>query len=125
MIKKGYTAVPKHDRAIAWKERRSHKNRTRIPIGTSGVVVGFSYAQGYAWPRANIGGVVHTLHPWDWEFTTVREGELRCWKDERSAPFMVVKIGRLESCQLIGDGRIFGTTCRYVEEYSEVINEAG
>ena len=94
-----------------------------MPIGTSGVVVGVSYVRGYRWPRADIRGVIHTLHPWDWEFTTVRVGELRAWKDDRSAPFMVVKIDRLESCQSISEGRIFGTTCRYVEEYSEVISE--
>lgn len=124
MIKKGYTAVPKHDRAIAWKERRSHKNRTRIPAGTTGVVVGVSYTGDGRWPRADIGGVIHTLHPWDWDFTPLREGELRVWKDDRSAPFMIIKIDRLESCKSIGDGRVFATSCTYVEEYSEVISEA-
>ncbi len=123
MVKKGYTAIPKSTRAIAWKDRRTSKNRVRIPAGTVGVVTGVSRSRDYSWPRADIGGVVHTLHPWDWEFTPVRVGEVRCWSDGRDGPFLVTKIDSLSSCTCLGDGKIFGSSCVYLEEFSEVISE--
>jgi len=123
MIKKGYTAIPKSTRAIAWKDRRTNKNRVRITVGTTGVVTGVSRSRGSSWPRADIGGVVHTLHPWDWDFTPVRVGELRRWSDDRGDPFLVTKIGSLSSCDCLCDGIVFGTSCRYIEDNSEVISE--
>lgn len=126
MIKPGLTAVPKGSYAIAWKDRRCMKNRTRIPRGTVGVVTGLSYVNGHPWPRADVGGVVHTLHPWDWEFTTVRVGELRRWKDtyaKDAMPFLITRIVSLTDCECLGDGSVFGTSCKYLEDNSEVISE--
>ena len=123
MVKKGYTAVPKGSRAVAWVTRRCNKNRVVIPRGECGVVTGKSSARGSNWTRADIGGVVHTLHPWDWDFTPIRVGELRRWKDGRAGTFLVVKIESLSSCYFLGDGNIFGTTCRYLEDLTEVISE--
>jgi hypothetical protein len=123
MVKKGYTAVPKGSRAVAWVTRRCNKNRVVIPRGACGVVTGKSSARGSSWTRADIGGVVHTLHPWDWEFTPIRVGELRRWKDGRAGTFLVVSIESLSSCHCLGDGNVFGTTCRYLEEFTEVISE--
>ena len=125
MVKKGYTAIPKSTRAIAWKDRRTNKNRVRIPVGTVGVVTGVSSTRGSSWPRADIEGIVHTLHPWDWEFTPIRVGELRRWKDGRAGTFLVVSIESLSSCHCLGDGNIFWTTCRYLEDLTEVISETG
>jgi hypothetical protein len=124
MVKKGYTAVPKGSRAIAWTPRRCNKHRVAIPRGACGVVTGKSNARGSSWTRADIEGVVHTLHPWDWEFTPIRVGELRRWKDGRAGTFLVVSIESLSSCHCLGDGNVFGTTCRYLEDLTEVINEA-
>jgi hypothetical protein len=128
MVKRGYTAIPKSTRAIVWKDRRTNKNRVCIPVGTTGVVSGVSRARGSSWPRADIGGVVHTLHPWDWEFTSIRVGEIRRWKDayaKDALPFLVTRIVSLSKCECLGDGNVFGTSCRYLEEFSEVISEAG
>lgn len=124
MVKKGYTAIPRFSRAIAWKERRCNKNRVRIFSGTVGIVTGASYTKTSRWYRADIEGIVHTLHPWDWEFTPIRVGELRRWKDGRAGTFLVVSIESLSSCDCLGDGNVFGTTCRYLEDLTEVINEA-
>ena len=126
MIKPGLTAVPKDSRAIAWKNRRCLKNRVRIPRGTMVIVTGVSRSRDYDWPRADIGGVVHTLHPWDWEFTTIRVGELRRWKDtyaKDAMPFLVTRIVSLADCECLGDGSVFGTSCKYLEDNSEVISE--
>jgi hypothetical protein len=125
MVKKGYTAVPKGSRAVAWTLRRCNKNRVVIPRGACGVVTGKSNSRDYNWARADIGGVVHTLHPWDWDFTPVRLGELRRWKDGRAGTFLVVKIESMSSCYCLGDGNVFGTTCRYLEDNTEVISETG
>ena len=124
MVKKGYTAVPKSSRAVAWVTRRCHKHRVEIPRGVSGVVTGKSSARDYNWTRADIEGVVHTLHPWDWDFTPIRVGELRRWKDGRAGTFLVVSIESLSSCHCLGDGNVFGTTCRYLEDLTELISEA-
>jgi hypothetical protein len=124
MVKKGYTAIAKSWRAIAWKGRRADKNRVRITPGTVGIVVGTSHSKNYRWCRADIGGVIHTLHPWDWDFTPVRVGELRRWKDDRSGPFLVTKIESMTSCVCLGDGNPFGTSCTYIEAHSEVISES-
>jgi hypothetical protein len=124
MVKKGLTAVAKTERALMWKGRRCLANRTVVPGGTVGVVTGVSRCKhSGVWTRADIGGVIHTLHPWDWEFTTLREGELRRWRDGRSGPFLILKIERLGYCECIEAGRVFGTSCTYIEEYSEVLSD--
>jgi hypothetical protein len=126
MVKKGYTAVPKGSRAVAWTPRRCNKHRVAIPRGVSGVVTGKSNARDYNWTRADIGGVVHTLHPWDWEFTPIRVGELRRWKDsyaKDALPFLVTRIVSLSTCECLGDGNVFGTSCKFLEDNSEVISE--
>ena len=124
MIKPGFTAIPKGATAIAWRDRRCDKNRLRFPRGTVGVVTGLSYVKGYPWPRADIGGVIHTLNPWDWEFTPIRLSELRRWKDDRDEPFVIVMIEGLKNCKCLGPRGVFGTTCGYLEEFTEVISEA-
>ena len=88
-------------------------------------MTGKSNARDYSWTRADIRGVVHTLHPWDWDFTPIRVGELRRWKDGRAGTFLVVKIESLLSCECLGDRNVFETTCRYLEDLTEVISEAG
>ena len=126
MVKKGYTAVPKGSRAVAWVTRRCNRHRVEIPRGVSGVVTGKSNARDYNWTRADIGGVVHTLHPWDWDFTTIRVGELRRWKDsyaKDALPFLVTRIVSLSTCECLGDGNVFGTSCKFLEDNSEVISE--
>lgn len=126
MVKKGYTAIPRFTRAIAWKGRRCNKNRVRITPGAVGIVTGVSYSQGYNWPRADIEGEIHTLHPWDWEFTSIRVGELRRWKDsyaKDALPFLVTRIVSLVTCECLGDGNVFGTSCKFLEDNSEVISE--
>jgi hypothetical protein len=124
MIKPGFTAIPKGATAIAWRDRRCDKNRLRFPRGTVGVVTGLSYVRGYPWPRADIGDVIHTLNPGDWEFTSVRVGELRRWKDDRDEPFVIVMIEGLKNCKCLGPRGVFGTTCGYLEAFTEVIGEA-
>jgi hypothetical protein len=126
MVKKGCTAIAKSWRAIAWKGRRADKNRVRITPGTVGIVVGTSHSKNYRWCRADIGGVIHTLHPWDWEFTSIRVGELRRWKDtyaKDALPFLVTRIVSLSKCECLGDGSVFGTSCEFLEDNSEVISE--
>jgi hypothetical protein len=128
MVKKGYTAVPRFTRAIAWKERRCNKNRVSIFPGAVGIVVGASYSKDARWYRADIEGVIHTLHPWDWEFTPIRVGELRRWKDayaKGALPFLVTRIVSLSKCECLGDGSVFGTSCKFLEDNSEVISETG
>jgi len=125
MIKSGFTATPTGTCAIAWKVRRCNKNRVKIFPGTVGIVVGARWSKYSRWYRADIGGIIHALHPWDWGFTSIRVGELRRWKDGRDGSFLVAKIESLASCECLGDGKIFGTSCRYLEEFSEVISEKG
>jgi hypothetical protein len=127
MIKPGFTAIPKGATAIAWRDRRCNKNRVSIFRGNVGIVVGASYSKDARWYRADIEGIIHTLHPWDWEFTSIRVGELRRWKDayaKGAMPFLVTRIVSLSTCECLGDGNVFGTSCKFLEDNSEVISEA-
>jgi len=124
MIKKGYTAVALHRESRAWKDRMSAKNFELLPLNTRAEVVSVRRDKWYTQrPRAIIGDQIYTLSPHDWAFTPVRVGELRRWKDERAAPFVVISI-ESRGCTLVSPDGKFDVSHRYVEEFSEVIDES-
>ena len=125
MIKKGYTAVALHRDSRAWKDRVSDKNYVSLPLNTRTEVISVRRNKWYSLrPRAIIEGQIYTLTPNDWAFTPVRVGELRRWKDERAAPFIVISIDS-HGCSCLGPDGKFEVSHRYVEEFSEVISETG
>jgi len=124
MIKKGYTAVAHYQGSRAWKRRMSAKNFELLPLNTCAEVVSVRRDKHYILrPRAIIGDQIYTLSLHDWAFTPVRVGELRRWKDERAAPFVVISIDS-HGCILVSPDGKFDVSHRYVEEFSEVIDES-
>jgi len=125
MIKKGYTAVAQHRDSRAWKDRVAYKNFETLPLNTCAEVVSVRRDKWYNLrPRAIIGDQIYTLSANDWAFTPLRVGELRRWKDERAAPFVVISIDS-HGCSIMSPDGKFDVSHRYVEEFSEVIDEAG
>jgi len=123
MIKPGYTAVALRDVSQAWKDRTSSKNYVSLPQNTCAGVVRVRKDKWYNLrPRAIIGDQIYTLSANDWAFTPLRVGELRRWKDERAAPFVVISIDS-HGCSIMSPDGKFDVSHRYVEEFSEVIDE--
>lgn len=122
MIKPGYTAVAFRFASQAWKDRISSKNYETLPQNTCAEVVSVRRDKWYNQRvRAIIGDQIYTIFAYDWAFTPLRVGELRRWKDERAAPFIVISIDSLGCSIMSPDGKN-DVSHRYVEEFSEVIS---
>jgi len=125
MIKPGYTAVAFRFASQAWKNRISSKNYVSMPQNTCAEVVSVRRDKWYNQrARAIIGDQIYTLSASDWAFTPLRVGELRRWKDERAAPFIVISIDS-RGCSIMSPDGKNDVSHRYVEEFSEVISEKG